>query len=235
MRVRDARDAGLVDDGRREAGDVLGDEDALLEPAVGQLQAGDDVADGVHALDVGAAALVGEHEPALHRDALLLVAQAVGRRPATDRDEQQLGLDHVAALDGHGDAVVGGLHGLERRAGARDDAALAERAFERLRRRLLLAGDEPGECLDDRDVGSERAPHAGELAPDDAATQHHDRRRDPVEPQGVLGGDDPLAVDVETGQRPRRTSRTRARRAGRSTTCRRRSPGAARSAAPRPR
>ena len=62
--------------GRLEAGDVLGDEDALLEAAVGQLQAGDDVADGVHALEVGAAALVGEHEAALHRDALLVVARA---------------------------------------------------------------------------------------------------------------------------------------------------------------
>ena len=67
--VGHARDGGLVDRLRVEPGDVLGDEDALLEAAVGQLQAGDDVADGVDALDVGAAALVGEHEAAVHRDA----------------------------------------------------------------------------------------------------------------------------------------------------------------------
>ena len=90
---------------RVEPGDVLGDEDALLEAAVRELEAGDDVADGVDALEVGAAALVGEHEAAVHRDALLVVPEAVGRRAAADRDEQQLGLDHVAALDGDGDAA----------------------------------------------------------------------------------------------------------------------------------
>ena len=63
---------------RGEPGDLLGDEDALLEAAVGELQAGHDVADGVDAVEVGAAALVGEHEAALHRDALLVVAR--GRR-----------------------------------------------------------------------------------------------------------------------------------------------------------
>ncbi len=87
---------GLVDRLRVEAGDLLGDEDALLEAAVGELEAGDDVADGVDAVEVGAAALVGEHEAALHGDALLVVPEAVGRRAAADRDEQQLGLDHVA-------------------------------------------------------------------------------------------------------------------------------------------
>ena len=87
-----------------EAGDLLGHEDALLEAAVGQLQAGHDVADGVDAVEVGAAALVGEHEAALHGDALLVVPEAVGGRAAADRDQQQLGLDHVAALDGDGDA-----------------------------------------------------------------------------------------------------------------------------------
>ena len=116
--VGDPRDAGLVDRLRVEPGDVLGDEDALLEAAVGELQPGHDVADGVDALDVGAAALVGEHEAAVHGDALLVVAEPVGDRAAADGDEQQLGLDHVAALDGDGDAVVGGLHALERRAGA---------------------------------------------------------------------------------------------------------------------
>ena len=39
-----------------EAGDLLGDEDALREAAVGQLQPGHDVADREDAVDVGAAA-----------------------------------------------------------------------------------------------------------------------------------------------------------------------------------
>ena len=60
-------------------------------------------------------------KPRSMRDALLLVPEPVGRRPAADGDQQQLGLDDVAALDGHGDPVVGGLHALERRAGAQRD------------------------------------------------------------------------------------------------------------------
>ena len=74
------------------------------KPRCASCRPGHDVADGVDALEVGAAALVGEHEAAVHRDALLVVPEPVGRRPAADRDQQQLGLDHVAALDGDGDA-----------------------------------------------------------------------------------------------------------------------------------
>ncbi len=165
-----------------------------------ELEAGDDVADGVDAVDVGAAALVGEHEAALHRDALLLVAEAVGGGAATDRDQQQLGLDDVAALDGHGDAGVGVLDALERRAGAEVDLALAEGPLEGLGGRLVLDRDEPGERLDDGDLGAEAGPHAGELAADDAAAEHDHRRGHAVEAQGVLGGEHPLAVDLEAGQ-----------------------------------
>ena len=200
--VGDPRDPGLVDRGRVEAGDVLGHEDALLEAAVGQLQPGHDVADGVHAVEVGAAPLVGEHEAALHGDALLVVAEPVGRRAAPDGDQEQLGLDHVAALDGDGDAVVGDLDALERRAGADLDLALLEGPLERLGRRLVLGGHQPGQRLDDGDLGAEARPHAGELAPDHAAAEHDHRGRHPVEQQRVLGGEDPLAVDLEAGQRP---------------------------------
>ena len=56
--VGDLRDVDVVDDDRVEARDLLGDEDALLEAAVRELQAGDDVADGVDAGDVGREALV---------------------------------------------------------------------------------------------------------------------------------------------------------------------------------
>ena len=199
--VRHPRDAGLVDRARVEAGDVLGDEDALLEAAVRQLQAGHDVADGVDALDVGAAALVGEHEAAVHLDALLGVAQAVGGRAAADGDEQHLGLDDVAALDGDGDAGVGGLDALERRAGEEVDLALAERPLERLGAGLVLGGDQPRQGLDDGDVGAEGLPDAGELAADDAAAEHDRRGRHAVEAQRVLGGDDPRAVDLEAGER----------------------------------
>ena len=202
MGVRHPRDAGLVDRLRVEPGDLLGDEDALLEAAVRELETGHDVADGVHAVEVGPAALVGEHEAAVHGDALLVVPEAVGGRPAADRDQEQLGLDHVPALDGDGDALVGDLDALEGGAGAEVDLALAEGALERLRRRLVLDGEEPGEGLDDGDVGAEGLPDARELAADDAAAQNDHGGGYPLEAQRMLGGDHPLAVDVEAGQRP---------------------------------
>lgn len=46
------------------------------------------------------------------------------------------------------------------------DAALAERALESLRQRLVLGGHEVGEALDDRDVRTERLPDGGELDAD---------------------------------------------------------------------
>jgi hypothetical protein len=125
---------------------------------------------------------------------------------APDGDQQQLGLENAglitAALDRDRDAVVGDLDALERGAGADVDLALAEGPLEGLRRRLVLGGHEPGEGLDDRDLGAEALPDARELAADDAAAEHDDRRGHPVEAQRVFGGDHPLAVDVEAGQRP---------------------------------
>ena len=76
---------------RVQAGDLLGDEDALLEAAVRELQAGHDVADRVDVRQVGVQPLVGDDEPAVHRDAGLFVPAArrcTGRgrrRPAAGR------------------------------------------------------------------------------------------------------------------------------------------------------
>ena len=173
------------------------------KPRWASCRPGHDVADGVGLLEVGAQALVGEHEAALHRHALLVVAEPVGRRPAPDRHQQQLGLQDVAALDRDGDAGVGGLDALEGRPGAERDAALAERALQDLGRRLVLGRDQPGERLDDGDLGAEGAPDARELHADDPAPEDDDRRRHPVEAQRLLGGDDALAVDLEAGQAAR--------------------------------
>ena len=71
------------------------------------------------------------------------------------------------------------LSALERRAGTDGDLALAERALQSLGGRLVLGGDQSGECLDDRDLGAEAGPHARELAADHAAAEHHHRRRAP--------------------------------------------------------
>ena len=72
---------------------MLGDEDALGEAHVRELQRRDQVADGVDARDVGAAELVDDDEAAVDGHAGLLVAQALRDRAAADGDEQEVGLD----------------------------------------------------------------------------------------------------------------------------------------------
>ena len=147
LAVGDARDARLVDHRRVEPGDVLGDEDALLEAAVGELQAGDDVAERVDVRQVRAQPLVGEDEAALHRHAGLLVAVPGGVRAAADRDEQQVRLDVVARLERHRHRVLGllgagELHaGLERRSCAGGRPAPA--AWRRTRPRWAPAAAAP--------------------------------------------------------------------------------------------
>jgi hypothetical protein len=126
-----------------------------------------------------------------------------GRRAPADRDQQHLGLDRLAALDGRAHAVVGVLDLLERLADLEVDLPLTEVALELLRDLLVLGGDQAGQRLQDGHLGAERLPDAGELDADHAAAQHDRRRRHPVEPQRVLAGDDPLAVDLEAGQRAR--------------------------------
>ena len=183
-----------------EPGDVLGDEDALGEAAVRELQPGDDVAHGVDAVDGGAAALVGDDEAAVERDAGLLVAQPVGDRAAADGDEQQVGDELVAALEVHRHGVEPScVRRLEPHAGAERDAALAERALQGRAHGGVLRGDEPGQRLDDGHLGAERAHDGGELDPDDAAAEHDDALGHGIERQRLVAGHDRPA-DLETGQ-----------------------------------
>ena len=222
--VGDPRDAVLVDRLRVEPGDVLGDEDALLEAAVRELEAGHDVADGVHAVEVGAAALVGEHEAAVHRDALLVVPEAVGRpargrRPrAAARPRSRRPPSTVTATP-----VVGGLDALER-------ACRCGTLILRLRNARSSAFDDASSsAATSRGSASTMVTSAPKL-------RHTLANSQPITPppsttteagtrssvQRVLGGDHPLAVDLEAGQACGRRSRRRARRACRCTPCRRR-------------
>src|SRR5688572_20330574 len=154
--VGDPRDAGLVDDRRVLPGDLLGDEDALLEAAVRELQAGHDVTDGIDVRGGGAQPLVGDDEPALHRDALLLVPEVLRHRAAADRDEQDLRLQRLAALQRHPNAGVGALDVLERLADLERDLATAERPLDGLGARLVLGGEQPGQGFHDGHVDAER-------------------------------------------------------------------------------
>ena len=97
--VGDPRDAVVVDRARAQPADVLGDEDALLEADVGQLQGGDEVADRVDAGDGRTAELVDVDEAAFDGDAGLLVAEPLGHRAPPDGDEQQVGVEGLAVLE----------------------------------------------------------------------------------------------------------------------------------------
>src|SRR6185312_11034166 len=104
---------------------------------------------------VGAAQLVDEDVSAVHGDARLLVAKALADRAAADGDEQQLGLELLAVLEGDLDAVLGALDAGEPAADLEVDLAATEGALEQLGGRLILQRDEVGEGLDDRDVDAE--------------------------------------------------------------------------------
>ena len=77
-------------------------------------------------------------EAALDRDAVLLVAEVGRDRAAADGDQQQLGLEGLAALEGDRHAGVGVLDALEPDAELEVDAAPAERALEQLGVGLVL-------------------------------------------------------------------------------------------------
>src|SRR5699024_10483678 len=66
LAVGDAGNARFEHRGRVQSGDLLSHEDSLSEGAVGQLQAGNDVAAGVDVADAGVQTLIGEDESAIH-------------------------------------------------------------------------------------------------------------------------------------------------------------------------
>lgn len=59
------------------------------------------------------------------------------------------------------------------------------------------------EALDDGDVGPEGLPGGGELDADDTAAEDDRGLRHPVEDEGVVRGDDAVAVDLQARQRLR--------------------------------
>ncbi len=164
-----------------------------------ELQSGGDVTHGEHAGNIGAQALVDEHPAPLHRHALLLEAHVGRVRSAADGHQQELGIDLLAVLERDVHARVVLRRGGEADAEAEVDLALAERALEGLRAGLVLVGDQMGECLDDRHVGSEGLPDGGELHADDATSEHDDALGHVVEVEGLVGRHDAPA-DLESRQ-----------------------------------
>ncbi len=196
--VGDPGDAQLVDGLGLKSGDVLGDEDALGEAAVRQLQPGHDVPHGIHAVHAGATAPVGRHESAVQAHARLLVSQPVGDRAAAHGHQQQVGLDRLAVLHGDGhDVLVLGRAG-EPHAGAHPDLALLEGPLQRPGDRLVLGRHQPRQDLHDGDLGPEGTVHRGELHPDHATAQHDDPPRHLGQADRLVAGHHP-ATDLQSG------------------------------------
>jgi uncharacterized membrane protein YeaQ/YmgE (transglycosylase-associated protein family) len=109
-----------------------------------------------------------------------------GRRPAPH--EQLVGLEHLAALEGHAHrAVRVAVDALGPRLEAQVDAGGAQPVLDLLGRERLLAAEHAVAGLDERDLGAERLPRLAELDADDAAAEDDD-------PPGHPGRVRPLAV-----------------------------------------
>src|SRR5690606_31643950 len=104
LAVGDAGDRRLHDRRRVEARDLLSEEDALREAAVGELEAGDDVARGPDVADPRVQALVDDDEPAVERDALLLVLEVGRARAAPDGPAAELARGRASGAEVCGDA-----------------------------------------------------------------------------------------------------------------------------------
>src|SRR5699024_11012214 len=156
-----------------ESGDLLGDENALLEPAVGQLQTGNEVAYRVHVRQIGTQSVIGADEPALHGEPVLLVTQSRGVRATADGDEQQIRIQRFTVLqrDTHAVLVLGGAGEFD--TGLEGDLSLTEGTLQLFGGELVLVRDEPWQRLHNGHVGTERCPYAGELDADHTAAEHN--------------------------------------------------------------
>src|SRR5580698_8438569 len=196
-------DAVVVNGRDRQLGEPLGDHDSLGEADVRQLRAGNEIADRGDRRDARPAVFVHGDEAAIGGHAGVLVPEAGRDRSSADGDQQQLGVERGAALEGDRDAGVGGFDALEPGTELVADAAPAERPLEQLGAGLVLGRQQVRQHLDDRHLGAERTPDARELDPDHAAAEDDRGRRHAVELESLIAGDHPLPVDVDPGQAPR--------------------------------
>jgi hypothetical protein len=105
---------------------------------VRELDARDDVADGVDVANAGVQALVGDDEAAVDGQAGLLVAEVGRHGAAADGHEKEVGFEGLTIDKGDLDAVVVLLNALEEDAGGELDAALLEGTLEVLDDRGVL-------------------------------------------------------------------------------------------------
>ena len=208
-RAVDAPRHPVVGDGHRVLTEhVLDGDDRLGEADVGEGGRGDEVTDRPRPFDRGAAQLVDLHEATVvDLDTRPLEAEGLRERPAADGDDDEIGLDRLAAVDlddcsaallrrvpGHGDT------------GADVDALAPERLHDHVGDVLVAARQDLRQPLEDRHLRAEVGEHRRELAPDGTATDHDRRGRQRREVEELVGGDDEGALDIEAGDRPRHRS-----------------------------
>ena len=178
----------------------LGNEDAVREASMGQLEAGDEVAHGMaHVLDIGAQPLVGGDEPAIHDDAGLLVAQTLAHRTAPDGHEQQVGLDG-RAVPRVTETPSSPWVALLKRAPVRTVILrLREGPGELGADAGFLRGDESVEGLDDGDPGAPKEAKTDANSTPMTPAEHHDALGQLGQAERLVGRHD-AAADPRPGR-----------------------------------
>ena len=176
VRVDAARDRTVVRAGV-VAEQVRGEQAAVVVRGVGEGRDAGDVAAGPEVVVPDHAATVVDLEGARSQvDAEQLEAEAVEVRDPPGGDEQALGADGRAVVEGGADGLSVALDPGRGRAGADDDALVREGVLELERDLLLLAGEQLRLALDDRDARAEAAGDLRALEADRAAAEHEQRR-----------------------------------------------------------
>src|ERR1019366_8469073 len=172
----------------------------LGESHVGELgRVGDHVAHGEDVSIGGALGAIGDDEvPIVYLDFGALTEQVLTAWSTSDRHDDHVNLDVVAALDADGGAALLGTVTRHRHAGANIDTALLEGAANHADHFGVTTGEDRGQELEHGHLGAHIAEHRGDLAPDGAPADHGRGRRQRGEVQELIGRHHDRAVDVET-------------------------------------
>jgi hypothetical protein len=138
-------------------------------------------------------------------------AEAVGVRPAPDRDQHhvrldRLGLAALCGLNRESDAALRPLRLRHLGGGAKLEALLLEDPGRFLADLAVHPGQDLVQIFDDGDLRAEATPYGTELEPDDAAAYDDEAVRHLRKLERAGGIDDPLLIDLHARQRRHRGS-----------------------------
>ena len=158
------------------AGEDFGDRDALILGLVRQHGPGDDIADGIDAVDIGLVVRVGHDAAALvERNAGLIQPQALGKRNAADGDQRDIGFDVSLLRPRRARASPQGLFGLfdagDLGASLNSKPCLPACAGTAWRLPVHSRQDAV-EKLDDGNLGPKPRPDRAQLQADNARADH---------------------------------------------------------------